>query len=346
MRTPALPEKTMLGVVKFAPGFEGIELRELPIPEPGPGEVVLEVLAAGICGTDVHIAKDEYAHQTPVVMGHEVLGIVSSVGSEQDKSWLGKKVAVETYYSACEVCSFCRAGRRNLCPDRRSIGSYKDGGFAEYMKVPVVNLHVIPETLGHLDGVLAEPLACVTNCLLNPPRIQPGHRVLVTGPGAMGQLAAQVAMVAGGHVTLAGLKSDQERLEIARAIGIHITTEEPEPEAFDVVIECSGNAFAAAAALRAAKRGGSYIQVGIFGHDVSVPMDLVLLKELTISSGFASTPKSWLSAMELLHEGKLTLGPLVTKTVEINNFAEAFASAMRGEGVKTVVVPGSGLSGA
>lgn len=329
----------MLAVVKFAPGFEGIELREIEVPEPGNGEVILKVIAAGICGTDVHIAKDEYAHQTPVVMGHEVLGIVSQVGSEEDQVWLGKKVAVETYYSTCEKCPFCRSGRTNLCPERRSIGSFRDGGFAEFIKIPVLNLHEIPESLGLLDGVLAEPLACVTNCLMNPPRVQPGQSVLVTGPGAMGQLAAQVARAAGGRVTVAGLESDRARLDMASDIGFDTTVKDPGEETFDVVIECSGNAFAAASALRAAKRGGTYIQVGIFGHDVSVPLDLVLLKELTISSGFASTPESWLSAMELLRDGKLTLGPLVTKQVGLEDFSEAFASAVRGDGVKTVLVP-------
>lgn len=330
----------MLAVVKFAPGFEGIELRELVVPEPGKGEVVLKVIAAGICGTDVHIAKDEYAHQTPVVMGHEVLGIVSQVGSDEDQAWLGKKVAVETYYSTCEKCPFCRSGKRNLCPDRRSIGSFRDGGFAEFLKVPVLNLHEIPGNLAPLDGVLAEPLACITNCLMNPPKVQPGQSVLVTGPGAMGQLAAQVARAAGGRVTIAGLESDKARLDMASQIGFDTTVKDPGEETFDVVIECSGNAAAAASALRAARRGGTYIQVGIFGHDVSVPLDLVLLKELTISSGFASTPESWLSAMKLLRDGELTLGPLVTKKVELSNFAEAFGSAVRGEGIKTVLVTG------
>src|SRR5690606_29242795 len=132
--------------------------------------------------------------------------------------------------------------------------------------------------------------ACIAQCLLDPPVVQPGDRVLVTGPGAMGQLAAQVARACGGVVTLAGLASDEARLAVAAGLGIGIgtTIQQPAEEAFDVVIECSGSAPGAANALRAARRGGRYVQVGIFGRDVTVPFDAVLYKELTVTSGFAS----------------------------------------------------------
>lgn len=331
--------QTMTAVVKLGDGVEGIEITEVEVPVAGPGQAVVDVLAAGICGTDVHIAHDEYAHDRPVVMGHEVLGVVSSVGSPEDEHWVGAKVAVETYFAACETCDMCRAGRRNLCADRRSIGSFRNGGFAAHLLLPVINLHRLPETPGELDGVLSEPLACVAQCLLDPPVVQPGDRVLVTGPGAMGQLAAQVARASGGDVTLAGLPADAERLAVAASLGIRTETGTPEEDAFDVVIECSGSAPGAATALRSARRGGRYVQVGIFGRDVTVPLDLVLYKELTMTSGFASTPTSWRAAMRLIASGDVVLTPLVTRQVPIGDFFTALESAQRGEGLKTVVVP-------
>ncbi len=331
--------QSMTAVVKLGDGAAGIEITEVEVPVAGPGQAVVDVLATGICGTDVHIAHDEYAHERPVVMGHEVLGIVSSVGSPDDEHWVGAKVAVETYFAACEACELCRAGRRNLCPDRRSIGSFRNGGFAAHLLLPVINLHRLPETPGELDGVLSEPLACVTQCLLDPPVVQPGDRVLVTGPGAMGQLAAQVARASGGDVTLAGLPADAERLAVAAGLGIRTETGTPEEGAFDVVIECSGSAPGAATALRSARRGGRYVQVGIFGRDVAVPLDLVLYKELTVSSGFASTPTSWRAAMRLIASGEVVLTPLVTRRVPLGEFFTALEAAERGEGLKTVVVP-------
>lgn len=339
MSHDAIDGQGMLAVVKAGPGSENVVLRQVPEPAAAAGQARIRVLATGICGTDVHVAHDEYAHEAPVVMGHEVLGEVESVGEGVDEALIGKRVACETYYSVCGVCEWCRAGRPNLCPNRRSIGSFENGGFARFLVLPAINLHVLPETVGDLDGVLSEPLACVAQCLLDPPIVNAGDRVLVTGPGAMGQLSAQVARAQGGAVTLAGLERDADRLAVAASLGIATTTTPPETEAYDVVIECSGSAPGAAAALRAARRGGRYVQVGIFGREVSLPFDLVLYKELVVTSGFASTPTSWRRAVALIQQRAVTLGPLVTGRVPLVDWSDAFEAAATGEGIKTVVIP-------
>lgn len=329
----------MRAVIKRADGPSGIEIGDVAAPSAGPGEAIVEVIATGICGTDVHIARDEYAHARPVVMGHEILGVVAETGSPEDAEWVGAKVAVETYFSTCERCDACRSGRRNLCARRRSIGSFRDGGFTSSVRVPVINLHRLPATPGDLDGVLSEPLACVAQCLLDPPVIQAGDRVLVTGPGAMGQLAAQVARACGGVVTLAGLPSDADRLAVAAELGFATTDGPPGKENFDVAVECSGSAAAAASALDALRAGGRYVQVGIFGRDIALPFDTVLYKELTVTSGFASTPASWRAAMRLIASGDVVLTPLITDRVQVEDFFVALSAAERGEGLKTVVMP-------
>jgi L-iditol 2-dehydrogenase len=331
--------ETMPAIVKAGLGPENVVLRDVPLPVAGPGLARVRVTATGICGTDIHVAHDEYACEPPVVMGHEILGVVESVGDAADQAWVGARVACETYFSACESCECCRAGRRNLCPRRRSLGSFEDGGFAEFVVMPVTNLHRLPEWLGEFDGVLSEPLACVAQCLLDPPVINAGDTVLVTGPGAMGQLAAQVARAQGGLVTLAGLPRDADRLAVAEGLGILTTTSVPGAESFDVVIECSGSAPGAEAALTAAKRGGRYVQVGIFGKPVTLPFDTVLYKELLVSSGFASTATSWNRAMALIEQKLVSLGPLVSAQVPLSEFEKAFASAAAGEGIKTIVIP-------
>ena len=144
----------------------------------------------------------------------------------------------------------------------------------------------------------------------------------------------------GGTVTLAGLDADAPRLATAAGLGIATTTAAPEPESFDVTIECSGSAAGAAAALGAATRGGRYVQVGIFGRDVTVPLDLVFAKELTVTSGSASTPLSWRRAMALLESGDLNLAPLVTGQVALADWRSAFDDAAAGTGIKTVLVSG------
>lgn len=331
----------MSAVVKKGQGRRNVVLENVPVPLPGDGTASVEVVATGICGTDVHVADDEYGHEPPVVMGHEVLAVVHSVGEPADEWLIGRRVACETYRSTCGTCAFCRDGRINLCPRRRSIGSYENGGFASRLVVPVTNLHLLPAGVEDIDGVLAEPLACVTQCLLDPPVMSPGDRVLVTGPGAMGQIAAQVARAQGAIVTLAGLDSDRERLAIAEELGFETTTEPHtlERDSFDATLECSGSGDAAASALRLVRRGGCYVQLGIFGRDITVPFDLILYKELTVSSGFASTPASWRRAMALIEQGRVILGPLVTRRVPLSQWESAFQTATAGQGVKTVILP-------
>jgi L-iditol 2-dehydrogenase len=335
----ARAEGEMLAVVKAGPGPANVRLERVPEPAAEAGMARLRVLATGICGTDIHIAHDEYAHDAPVVMGHEILGVVDTVGDAADHALLGKRVVCETYFSTCGKCDWCRAGRPNLCPNRRSIGSFENGGFAHYLVVPIKNLHQLPDFLDEIEGVLSEPLACVTQCLLDPAIINPGDRVLVTGPGAMGQLAAQVAKAAGGQVTLAGLEKDAARLEIAGSLGIATTTGAPQADTYDVVVECSGSPGGAKACLSAARRGGYYIQVGIFGGEITVPLDQVLYKELVLSSGFASTPRSWRRAMSLIENKLVALRPLVTRQVPISQWHDAFDAAASGDGIKTVIIP-------
>ena len=120
----------MLGLTKIAPGSVNVGLTQRPEPVAGTGHVVLAVQAAGICGTDLHIVDDEFASSPPVTMGHEVCGVVVEIGPRVDPSWLGERVVSETYFSTCGTCEHCSAGRRNLCHERRSIGSAVDGAFA------------------------------------------------------------------------------------------------------------------------------------------------------------------------------------------------------------------------
>ena len=139
----------------------GVSLQEVPVPSPGPAQLRVAVAATGICGTDLHIMDDEYAVSMPVVMGHEVTGIVDAVGAGVASGWVGRRVAIETYFSTCEACYYCREGQRNLCAGRQSIGTHVNGGFAEYVIVPAVNAHEVHQSVSRFAGGLYEPLSCV-----------------------------------------------------------------------------------------------------------------------------------------------------------------------------------------
>jgi L-iditol 2-dehydrogenase len=328
---------------KLAPGIGNIGLRRQTVPEPGPGQVILEVLATGLCGTDLHIADDEFPYEAPVTMGHEVTGEVVALGAGVDESWIGKRVACETYFTYCGRCEHCRAGYPNLCDRRRSIGSKVDGGFTRWMRIPVRNLHVLPDTVGSVAGALTEPLACVTNCLFDPPVINAGDHVLVVGPGTMGILTAQAARAAGGDVIVAGLEKDRHRLDLAGTLDLETLLLGAGNDDLDlqpdVVCECSGSAGGAAYALARVRKGGRLVQVGIFGGPVEVPLDQVLYKELVLTSGNASTPTSWRRAIALLEQGSVVLDPLVSEVVPLAEWERAFVATREGRGMKVVIDP-------
>ena len=330
----------MHGLTKVEPGAGNLELTERPEPTAQNGQVVLDVVGAGICGTDLHIADGEYETVTPVTIGHEVAGVVAEVGEGVDDSWLGARVVSETYVSTCGACAFCRAGRTNLCLERRSIGTHVDGAFAPRLLVPLTNLHRLPDWLEGSAAPLCEPLACVCHSLLEPePAVDAGQEVLVTGPGPVGLLAAQVARAAGGNVHVRGTPRDAQRLAAARGLGfVTSTTEDPAVEA-DVVVECSGVEAGMASALAAARRGGRYVQIGLAGKPVTLPFDLVCFHELRVTSGFASTPSSWRKTLELVTERRVELEPLVTETVPLADWERAFAATRAAEGIKFVLDP-------
>jgi L-iditol 2-dehydrogenase len=331
----------MKGVAKLAPGAGHVAYAGRPDVIAGPGEVVIELLAAGICGTDLHIEAGEYPCLPPVTMGHELCGLVAELGPGVDEAWAGARVTSETFFSTCGVCRWCRAGRPSICPQRASVGSHVDGAFAPRIRMPVRNLHRVPETLSDRAAAICEPLACVCNSLSDPASVDAADEVLVIGPGAIGLLAAQVARANGGQVHIRGAATDEARLELARSLGFETSTADRpfSGDAPDVVVECSGTGPAIATALEVITRAGTLVQMGLRGAPVTVPFDEICFKELRVRSGFAANPIAWRRAMALLATGAIQLEPLISGAAELSDFERVFARSRAADGVKFVLVP-------
>ena len=333
----------MAALIKQEIGAENVALGSVPMPAPGPREVLIEVAATGICGTDLHIADDEFSSVPPVVMGHEVTGFVVAAG-EGAGEHIGARVALETYFYTCGICDACRSGRRNLCAERRSIGSHVNGGFASHVVVPALNLHEVHESVSEHAGALYEPLSCVAHCLCDPAVASPGDTALVVGPGAMGILSAQVLRSQGAEVTVSGTARDLSRLEIAATLGLRVVEADDLESAtprggFDVVVDCSGAARGIDAGLRATRRGGHYVQIGLAGKPIQLDIDLICLRELVVTSGFASTPSSWRRVEALIGGGHVVLDPLVTDVLPLSAWADGFSRTRRADGLKIVLDP-------
>jgi L-iditol 2-dehydrogenase len=330
----------MKGLAKLGPGPENVGIVERDEPAAVPGHVFLAVRAAGICGTDIHIIDDEFRSWPPVTMGHEVCGTVEQIGAGVDETLLSSRVVSETYFSTCGTCDHCRSGRVNLCLERRSIGSARDGAFAPRLLIPARGLHRVPNWLTDEAAALTEPLACVCNCLLDPPVISAGDAVLVTGPGPVGLITAQVARACGGNVHVRGIPRDAVRLAKAAELGFTTSLDDEDlPTLFDVVIDCSGHEGGMRACLESARRGGRYVQVGLAGRPVSLPLDEIVYRELTITSGNASTPPSWRRALQLIEQRSVDLGTLVSDVVPLAEWERAIAATRAANGIKFVLDP-------
>jgi L-iditol 2-dehydrogenase len=333
----------MHSLVKLGPGPGKLAVIERAEPTITPGHVLVDVLATGVCGTDLHIAEGEYLVEPGVTLGHELCGVVAEVGAGVDPGWVGRTVVSETFFSTCGHCPNCRDGRPNLCAERRSIGTHVDGAFAPKVLLPAANLHALPDGFDPCAATLAEPLACVCNCMLDPSVVEPGDRVLVTGPGAIGLLAAELARHCGGEVLVTGLPADASRLEVAREQGLRTAHagEIEESREFDVAIESSGSSAALGDCLAHLRRGGRLAQIGIFGVPVTAPFDLLLLKEIEFRASFASTPRSWRRTMALMESGAIALESLVTRVLPLADWEEAFEVAGNRD-VKIVLDPREG----
>jgi L-iditol 2-dehydrogenase len=341
----------MQAVMKVAPGVGNVELRDIDEPAPAPGHVLIEVQAAGICGTDLHIYHDEFRTRPPVVIGHEVAGTIAALGAGVERAQIGQRVTTETYFFTCGDCRFCRAGRPNLCPDRQSIGSAVNGGFARYVVVPERNLHRLPDNVDYLAGALTEPLACVVHGALELPRLLPGDLAVIAGPGAIGLLTLQVVRAAGARVILLGTDHDQHRLKLGRELGADhvVNVQRDDPAALvadltagrgaDIVYECSGAGPAAQQLLTLVRRAVQYALIGLFGKPVAWVLDQVCYIELTVTGSNASVPSAWARALALLADGKVQTRPLISHTFPLSGWREAFDLFEQRSGVKMVLLP-------
>ncbi len=342
----------MIAVRKLARGPDHVAVVDVEEPSAGPGQVVVEVVAAGICGTDVHIVDDEFATEPPVTMGHELAGTVAHLGAGVEGWAVGDRVTSETYFSTCGRCRHCRRGRPNLCSARRSIGSKENGAFAHMLLVPAANLHRVPDALPLEHAALTEPLACTVHGVLDVAGVRAGDRVAISGPGPIGLLALQLVLASGARAVVLGTGADASRLALARELGasaaIDVEAEHEvagavedalDADGADLVVECSGAEAAAGTLLNVVARGGRFSQMGLYGRPVRLDQDVVCYKELTVTGTNASVPSSWPRALRLLADGSVDAERLLTHRFPLEAWEDALAAVRSKQGVKVLLSP-------
>jgi L-iditol 2-dehydrogenase len=343
----------MKAVVKYARGPGNIELRDVPEPVPGPDEVKIEVKAAGICGSDLHIQDGDIKLRVkpPVIMGHEFSGVIDEVGSSVSEFKPSERVTSETSAYVCGACVPCQTGNYNVCAEKRLIGYWFNGAFAKYCVVPSRLVHRLPENVSFLAGALCEPLACCVNGVLEKTAISPGDIVVIAGPGTIGLLSLQLVKAKGGFAILCGVSADKSRLELGRKLGANITVnvEEENPEKIvsevtggagsDVFLECSGSPSAVSMGLNLVRRGGYYTQLGLTGRPFELDFDTVAYKELTIKGMLGQRWTAWTRGLKLLKNGVVKAEELVTDVLPLDKWEEGFEKMRRKEGIKIILKP-------
>lgn len=341
----------MKALVKTKLGPDCMQYMDMPEPAPGADDIKVKVFACGICGTDIHLMHDEYPSKPPIITGHEFSGVVAEVGANVTKFKPGDRIVTLTAVDTCEECEWCRQGLRMLCPERKSVGSGCNGGFAEYVVIPAKHAFHLPEGIPLKTAALCEPLACVCRSVCERASVKAGDFVLVAGAGVMAQLTAQVAMANGGVVIMTGLKNDTERFAMAKRLGVFETVyvDEGDPlgrimELTDsmgaqLAFECSGAAPSAKFCLEALMKTGQYIQVAIPGKPIPFDMDMALYKEITISNSYASERTSWLIALRLLEKKMINIEPLATSVLPLTEWEEGFRRTIAKEGFKILLMP-------
>lgn len=321
-----------------------VRVVDLPEPEPGPGEIVVEVGACGICGTDVHIADGEFPPTPyPIVPGHEFAGTVAATGPGVRDLREGQSVAVDPSLF-CGSCRFCRVGRGNLCERWAAIGDTVDGAFAERVRVPAANAYLLPDGMSFSEGALIEPLSCAVHGL-DRLEARSGDSVLVYGAGTMGLMLAQLARHGGaGLVALCDV--NPSRLDRAREFGFSAVGTSLEellafaPGGFDRVIEATGVTRVVESAFAAVAKGGTLLIFGVSpgGETARLEPFRIYNQEISIIGSMAVL-HSFGRALEMLRAGAIDADRMVSHSFSLEEFPSALELVRKGSGLKVQVTP-------
>ncbi|MGH7940729.1 MAG: zinc-dependent alcohol dehydrogenase [Limisphaerales bacterium] len=330
------------------------ELQDVPIPNPGPDEVLLNVSYCGLCGSDLHAFLNHRGYEgfpESFTFGHEFSGTVENTGPGVSR-WKGGDRAVVVSVQGCleKSCPYCSIGFSQLCRSRKIIGIHLDGGMAEYSVVNQKYLIPLPEGMDMMAAALSEPLSVADHCVRDCAKPVKGELAVVSGPGIIGMLCALVARSSGAEVVVVGTETDDQlRLPVARKIGFEtLVTGRGKPalveqlqERFgrlaDQHIEASGSPAAMISATEAVRPLGTITVVGLYADDVPLNLTKLVRNQINLKTSYVSDIPNYQRAVEMLHRGEIPIAELV-RTYPLKDGLTAFADAEKQAVLKPVLV--------
>ena len=340
----------MKALVKTAAGIGNLEVLDVTEPIPKPDQLKIEVKAGAICGTDLHIHDDEYANCPPMVLGHEMSGVVVEVGGGVTRFGVGDRVTSETFKFTCGHCRFCQTGLIGLCANRESMGVHVDGAFAKYVCQREESLHKLPDNIDFEAGSMSEPTAVAVRAVYERAKVSPGDVVLVSGPGPVGLLCLQAIKSVGATVVLVGATGDENRMALGKELGADVVLNAATDSfgelldltdglGVDIAFECGGSQASLNQCMAHARKGAQLVLVGLFGREISVNLDTAIINELTVLPSFTYRHRTWQRTMRLLGEGTIKTAPLVSGRFPLTEWEKAFETVRARRGSKYLLFP-------
>lgn len=345
--------RTMTALVNFASAPGSVALRDVPVPKPERGDVLVRVRAVGICGSDLHQyhGTQSWKVNWPVTLGHEFCGEVTALGDGVEAWTIGERVTCETAARVCGQCALCHSGHYNLCPHRLGFGYGVDGAAAECVVVRAPLLHRIPDTISWEEAAVTEPCCVAANAVLEQSSPRPGDVAVVLGPGPVGLLctallaltrpcalivvgrardASRLALAAGYGATQTVVVGDEDVNEVVRAAGDGLGA--------DLVIDAAGVSGTLRTALEVVRPAGHITKVGWGREPLQFSLDPLIAKAATLQGSFSHTWVTWERVLGLLGTRALDVRPLV-RPYPLAEWRDALTEMERGDVAKPVLIP-------
>ena len=333
-------------VVNYAPKKGSVEIREIPTPEIGSEDVLLEMANVGVCGSDLHqwTADHSWPVNYPVVLGHEFGGRIVALGDKVTHWKEGDRVVSETAAVIDPDNPMSRRGLYNLDPNRKGFGYGVNGAMTRYVRVPARCLHLVPDHVPFEHACLTEPCCVAYNAVVENGKIKPGDRVLIIGPGTIGILCAAMARLCGGDVAIVGLETDRSRLQVAEMYGVQALVGsardwamERDGMGVDCIIDAAGVSATLKMALDLIRPAGHICKVGWGKAPLNFSLDALVQKNVTLQGSFSHNWPIWERVIALMSNGQLDVSHIIGGVWALDDWEEAFHKMHHGEVVKSVL---------
>jgi 6-hydroxycyclohex-1-ene-1-carbonyl-CoA dehydrogenase len=343
----------MKAAVYRGPG-RPLAIEEVPVPRPGPGEVLVRVAACGVCHTDLHYLDHGVRtfKQPPLVLGHEASGTVEEAGPGDAKFRPGDRVLLPAVLT-CGRCRLCRVGRENICEEMRMFGNHLDGGYAEFVVAPEKDLFRLPAEIPLEEGsIIADALSTPFHAVVRRGAVRPGDSAVVFGCGGVGINVVQIAAAAGARVIAVDLS--EEKLERARALGarevVHPPTAGDAPKTIrkmtdggaEVAFEAIGHPATIRQGFDSLRAGGRLVVVGYSAEEVPISAARVMFREITVLGSLGCRPADYPPLIAMVRDGKLKVKELVTHRFPLSRIGEALDLLRSGGSLRSIVLPREG----